>query len=320
MGLQIDPEVLAELALLNTGGAESEPPPVGDVATRRANSERTVAQLIATRPLITGVAVQHHAMDTDDGAAVALHWYHATTEQPPGSAVLYLHGGGMIFGMRELGGLYDWLARRYVADSGVPMLVVDYRIAPEVAHPVPVHDCFAALGWLLGHAGELGVDPARVAVMGDSAGGGLAAAVCLMARDRSGPAIAQQLLIYPMLDDRTALPNPELVPFVTWTYDDNVTGWQALLGEKAGTDGISCYAAAARASDVSRLPPTYIDVGDLDIFRDEDIAYARRLAAAGVPTELHVHPGCPHAFEGMAPNAAVSRRVIADRVRRLQTI
>ncbi|KZS71375.1 alpha/beta hydrolase [Mycobacterium kansasii] len=320
MGLQIDPEVLAELALLNAGGAESEPPPVGDVATRRANSKRTVTKLMAARPSITGVAVQHHSVATDDGATLTLHWYHATTEQPPGSAVLYLHGGGMIFGMRELGGLYDWLARRYVADSGVPMLVVDYRIAPEAAHPVPVHDCFAALGWLLGYAGELGVDPARVAVMGDSAGGGLAAAVCLMARDRGGPAIAQQLLIYPMLDDRTGLPDPELVPFLTWTYDDNITGWQALLGTSAGTDAVSSYAAAARASDVSRLPPTYIDVGDLDIFRDEDIAYARRLAAAGVPTELHVHPGCPHAFEGMAPNAAVSRRVIADRVRRLQTI
>ncbi|KZS67410.1 alpha/beta hydrolase [Mycobacterium kansasii] len=320
MGLQIDQEVLAELALLNTGGTESEPPPVGDVTTRRANSKRTVDQLMATRPPITGVAVQHHAVDTDDGATLTLHWYHATTEQPPGSAVLYLHGGGMIFGMRELGGLYDWLTRRYVAASGVPMLLVDYRTAPESAHPVPVHDCFAALEWLHGHAGELGVDPARVAVMGDSAGGALAAAVCLMARDRGGPAIAQQLLVYPMLDDRTALPDPELVPFVTWTYDDNITGWQALLGQSAGAHGVSSYAAPARASDVSRLPPTYIDVGDLDIFRDEDVAYARRLAAAGVPTELHVHPGCPHAFEGMAPNAAVSRRVIADRVRRLQII
>lgn len=320
MGLQIDPELLAELALLNTGGAQSEPPPVGDVATRRANSKRTVDQLMATRPPIAGVAVQHHAVATDDGATLTVSWYQAATEQPPGSAVLYLHGGGMIFGMRELGGLYDWLARRYVADSGVPMLLVDYRTAPESAHPVPVHDCFAGLEWLHGHAGELGVDPARVAVMGDSAGGALAAAVCLMARDRGGPAIAQQLLVYPMLDDRTCLPDPELVPFVTWTYDDNITGWQALLGESAGADGVSSYAAPGRASDVSRLPPTYIDVGDLDIFRDEDIVYARRLAVAGVPTELHVHPGCPHAFESMAPNAAVSRRAIADRVRRLRTI
>ncbi len=196
----------------------------------------------------------------------------------------------MIFGMSELGALYDWLAHRYVAESNVPVLLVDYRTAPEFPHPVPVQDCFAALVWLAEHANELGVDPARVAVMGDSAGGGLAAAVCLMARDRGCPAVALQVLIYPMLDDRTALPDPQLVPFVTWTYDDNITGWQALLGDSVGRDGVTAYAAPARATDLSLLPPTYIDVGDLDIFRDEDITYARRLAAAGVATELHVHP------------------------------
>ncbi|MGA9678347.1 MAG: alpha/beta hydrolase fold domain-containing protein, partial [Mycobacterium sp.] len=150
----------------------------------------------------------------------------------PGSAALYLHGGGMIFGMSELGALYDWFARRYVADSHVPMLLVDYRTAPEFPHPVPVADCFAAHVWLAEHANELGVDPARVAVMGDSAGGGLAAAVCLMARDRDGPAIALQLLIYPMLDDRTALPDPQLAPFVTWTYDDQRHGLASLAGRR----------------------------------------------------------------------------------------
>ncbi len=112
----------------------------------------------------------------------------------------------------------------------------------------------------------------------------------------------------------------QLVPFVTWTYDDNVTGWQALLGGSVAKDGVTAYAASARAADLSLLPPSYIDVGDLDIFRDEDITYARRLAGAGVATELHVHPGCPHAFEGLAPNAAISRRVIADRIRRLRDL
>ena len=318
MSLQIDPEVLAELAPLMAGAADREPPPVGDVATRRANSRRMFGQLTATRPADAGVRVQQFALDTDDGATITLSWYRRAETGQPGSAVLYLHGGGMIFGMGELGPLYDWSTRRYVADSGVPMLLVDYRTAPEFPHPVPVQDCFAALLWLAGHTDELGVDPARVAVMGDSAGGGLAAAVCLLARDRGGPAVALQLLIYPMLDDRTALPDSQLAPLVTWTYDDNITGWQALLGEDVGSDRVSAYAAAARATDLSRLPPTYIDVGDLDIFRDENLAYARRLAAAGVPTELHVHPGCPHAFEGLAPNAAVSRRVLADRVRRLR--
>lgn len=317
MSLQIDSEVLAELAPLLAAAADREPPPVGDVATRRASSRQMFGQLLSARRAADGVAVQKFTLDTDDGAVLTLSWYRPEGADRSGGAALYLHGGGMIFGLHELGDLYDWSARRYVADSGVPMLLVDYRTAPEFPHPVPVQDCFAALVWLAEHAGELGFDPARVAVMGDSAGGGLAAAVCLMARDRGGPAVALQVLIYPMLDDRTTLPDPELVPFVTWTYDDNLTGWQALLGHSIGGHGVSEYAAPARAADLSLLPPTYIDVGELDIFRDEDITYAARLAAAGISTELHVHPGCPHAFEGLAPNAAVSQRAIADRVRRL---
>jgi len=319
MTLQIDPQVLAELAPVMAAAAGREPPPVGDVATRRANARELFGRLDIARSAPDGVEVQGFTVDADDGAALTLSWYQPAGVDPSGSAVLYLHGGGMIYGMGELGALYDGLARRYVAESQVPLLLVDYRTAPEFPHPVPLQDCFAALVWLADHADELGVDPARVAVMGDSAGGGLAAAVCLMARDRGGPAVALQVLVYPMLDDRTTVPDPELVPFVTWTYDDNATGWGALLGDSAGGDGVSAYAAPARATDLSLLPPTYIDVGDLDIFRDENVVYARRLAATGIATELHVHPGCPHAFEGLAPNAAVSRRVITERVRRLRS-
>jgi acetyl esterase/lipase len=123
-----------------------------------------------------------------------------------------------------------------------------------------------------------------------------------------------------MLDDRARAPDPQLLPFLTWTYDDNVTGWAALLGGAAGTDAVSPYAAAARATDLAGLPDTYIDVGDLDIFRDEDLTYARRLSDAGVPTELHLLPGCPHAFEALARGADVSQRAINDRVRRLRSL
>jgi acetyl esterase/lipase len=157
-------------------------------------------------------------------------------------------------------------------------------------------------------------------VMGDSAGGGLAAGVGLMARDRGGPAVAQQLLIYPMLDDRPSTPDPELAQFLTWTYDDNLTGWGALLGEMAGGDDVSPYAAPARATHLAGLPETYIEVGDLDIFRDEDVAYAQRLSGAGVPTEFHLHPGCPHIFETVAPGADVSIRAMRDRIRRLRSL
>lgn len=320
MALQIDPQVLAQLGPVIAAAAEREPAAVGDVATRRSYAGRMFDQLAASRSPVTGVEVRAYALTAADGAEVALHWYHRPGEAPPGSAALYLHGGGMIFGLRELGRLYDSAARGYVAASGVPILVVDYRVAPEFPHPVPVEDCYAALVWLRRHADELGVDAARIAVMGDSAGGGLAAAVCLLNRDRGGPPIAQQLLIYPMLDDRTPAADPAIAPLLTWTYDDNVTGWSALLGENAGRADVDAYAAPARATDLSGLPPAYIDVGDLDLFRGEDIAYATRLVDAGVPTELHLYPGCPHAFEGLAPDAEVSQRVVADRVRRLQMV
>jgi len=320
MALGIDEQVLEQMAPLFAALGDVEPTPVGDVATRRATGHRMFDIVAARRAPVAGVETRQYTMTAADGAEVDLTWYQRSGVAGPGSAALYLHGGGMIFALEHVGALYDLVVREYVAASGVPMLMVDYRVAPEHPHPTPVEDCYGALVWLAGHAAELGVDPARVAVMGDSAGGGLAAAVSLLARDRNGPAIAQQVLIYPMLDDRPHPPDSSLEPFLTWTYDDNVTGWRALLGEVAGTDGTPAYAAPARAEDLSGLPATYIDVGDLDIFRDEDITYARRLAAAGVPTELHVYPGCPHAFEALARDADVSRRVLTDRVRRLQLL
>ncbi len=317
MALEIDAQVLAELDTLSEAVGETETAPVGDVEARRINGHRMFDYVATTWRPVTGVEVDRHTVTTSDGASLDLTWYH-TPASRPGSAVLYLHGGGMIFGLEHLGRVYDLAVRDYVATSGVPMLMVDYRIAPEHPHPTPVEDCYAALRWLADNAAALGVDSTRIAMMGDSAGGGLAAAVCLLARDRGGPSVAAQLLIYPMLDDRAQVPDPQLLPFLTWNYDDNITGWGALLGESAGGASVSPYAAPARATDLTGLPATYIDVGDLDIFRNENIAYARRLSDAGVPTELHVHPGCPHAFEALARSADVSQRAIADRLRRLR--
>jgi acetyl esterase/lipase len=320
MALRLDPAVYTELAAVLQALGQTEVPPVGDVEGRRRSGHRMLDLVAAKTPLPDGVATQTFAVPAGDGTARPATWYRRTTTDQSGSAALYIHGGGMIFGLEHVGGITDLVVRDYVAASGVPMLVIDYRIAPEHPHPTPVEDCYAALTWLSEQAATLGVDPTRLAVMGDSAGGGLAAAICLMARDRGGPAVAQQLLIYPMLDDRPAVPDPQLLPFLTWTYDDNLTAWGALLGDQAGCEGVSPYAAPARASDLEGLPDTYIDVGDLDIFRDEDIAYARRLADAGVPTELHVHPGCPHIFETVARGADVSRRALADRIRRLRAL
>jgi acetyl esterase/lipase len=320
MALGIDAQVAAEMTPLFEALGGVQTLPVGDVEARRASAIRMFDLVAGTLTPAPGVDVERHTLPAPDGAMLDASWYHQHGSAPSGSAVLYLHGGGMILRLDHIGKLYDGALRGYVAASGVPMLVVDYRVAPEHRHPTPVEDCYAALCWLAENASTLGFDAGRLAVMGDSAGGGLAAGVCLMARDRGGPEIAEQLLIYPMLDDRTTTPDPPLLPYLTWTYDDNATGWGALLGDSVGTDRVSQYAAPARADDLTRLPRAYIDIGDLDIFRDEDIAYARRLADAGVPTELHLHPGCPHAFEALASGADVSQRAIGDRVRRLRAL
>ena len=320
MTLRLDPQVKVKMRALSDALGPSEEPPVGDVTARRAGGHRMMDHIAATTAPIDGVDSTPLTLPGSGGAGLEATWYRSSTAQQPGSAVLYLHGGGMIFSLAEMGKVYDLMARRYVAASTVPMLVVDYRVAPEHPHPTPVEDCYAALEWLAGQADALGFDPNRLALMGDSAGGGLAAGVSLMARDRGGPALAAQLLIYPMLDDRTTSPDPALSSFLTWTHDDNLTGWGALLGQSARHDSVSPYAAPARAADLSGLPPAYLDVGDLDLFRDEDLEYARRLSDAGVPTEFHLHPGCPHAFEVLAYGTDVASRTLNDRIRRLKAL
>ncbi|MEU0797081.1 alpha/beta hydrolase [Amycolatopsis sp. NPDC005961] len=313
MTFTVDPQVAAILAPMAEAMAAAPHPAVGDVATRRVALEAMMAETAALQPTPADVTTTDFHAVAGDGAKVLLRWY-AKDGAAPGSAALYLHGGGMILGSVAL---YDAPIARYVSASGVPMLAVDYRLAPEHPDPTPVEDVYTGLKWLHDHAAELGVDPARIAVMGDSAGGGLAAGVTLLARDRGGPAVARQILVFPMLDDRTTTPDPELVPFATWTYEDNVTGWSALLGDRAD---VSPYAAAARANDLSGLPPTYLEVGQLDIFRDEDLDYARRLGAAGVDVEFHLHPGVPHEFETFAWDTDVARRAVADRLRVLGSL
>ncbi|MEZ0075794.1 alpha/beta hydrolase [Planotetraspora sp. GP83] len=316
MSFTLDPQVAEALAPIAAAMAGSTPPPVGDVAARRAALEGLIAHTDAAQPAPGDVTITDYKMVTADGASILLRWY-VKQGAEPGPAALYLHGGGMILGHV---GLFDGSVSRYVSASGTPILSVDYRRAPEHPHPTPVEDAYAALVWLHEHAAGLGVDPARIGVFGDSAGGGLAAAVAILARDRGGPAIARQILLMPMLDDRTLTPDPHLAPFALWSWDDNRTGWQALLGEAAGGPDTPAHAAPARLADPTGLPPAYIEVGQLDIFRDEDLTYALRLSQVGVPVEFHLHPGVPHEFESIAHASDVARRVIADRVRVLASL
>jgi acetyl esterase/lipase len=314
----LDPEVADALAPFAADAAGSTPPPVGDVAARRATLEAVFRYGDTAQPFPDDVTPTDHELTTADGATIRMRWYaREDASGEPGPAALYMHGGGMIVG--DIG-MFDGTVSRYVSASGTPILAVDYRLAPEHPHPTPVEDVYAALVWLHGHAAELGVDPSRIAVFGDSAGGGLAAAVSILARDRGGPAIAEQILVMPMLDDRTVAPDPELAPFALWTWDDNRTGWEALLGATAGGPDAPAYAAPARVADPAGLPPAYIEVGQLDIFRDEDLTYALRLGQAGVPVEFHLHPGVPHEFDFIAFDTTAARRVIADRVRVLASL
>jgi acetyl esterase/lipase len=268
------------------------------------------------QPIADKVRIVDHEVTAADGTALLARWYQVPSSDSR-AAVLYLHGGGMILGSVPI---FDGPVSRYVAHTGVSMLSVDYRLAPEHPYPTSVEDAYAGLVWLAAHAAELGVDPDRVAVMGDSAGAGIAAAVAILSRDRGVPALARQILLYPMLDDRNTTPDPEIAPFAGWTYDDNITGWNALLGPRDQDSQVDPPAAPARLTDARGLPPAYIEVGQLDIFRDEDVTYALTLSRAGVPVELHLHPGVPHEYDAIAPEADVSRRARADRHRVLRSL
>lgn len=213
----------------------------------------------------------------------------------PRPAVLHIHGGGYVLGSPEFNDLGN---RTLAAKLGAVVVSVDYRLAPEVAWPGALHDCYAVLCWLHDHGGELGVDPLRIAIAGESAGGGHAVALALHARDQGGPPIKLQVLDAPMLDDRTGSTgetHPYCGHFV-WTPQTNRFGWSALLGHEAGGPNVADAAVPARTTNLSRLAPTFITVGALDLLLDESLEWTRRLALAGVPAELHVIPGAYHGF------------------------
>jgi triacylglycerol lipase len=229
---------------------------------------------------------------------IELFCYRPKSSDPatPLPCILHIHGGGYVIGSAAT---MAPMHRALVAALGCALVSVEYRLAPETIFPGAVEDCYAALAWLNAQAAELGIDPARIGVMGESAGGGLAAALALLARDRGVYALAFQHLIYPMIDDRTCVvadPNPTTGEFI-WNPHNNGFGWAALLGQAPGSTGVSHYAAPARATNLAGLPPTFISTGALDLFLDEDLDYARRLMRAAVPVELHVYPGSFHGFD-----------------------
>ncbi|MFE5482260.1 alpha/beta hydrolase [Streptomyces sp. NPDC056527] len=231
----------------------------------------------------------------------------------------YMHGGGMIMGNAE--SVLPQLLHEWAATMELAVVSVEYGLAPQVQYPGPVEDCYAGLTWVAAHAAELGIDADRIVIGGKSAGGGLAAALALLTRDRGGPTPIGQLLLCPMLDDRNdTFSSHQMAGVDTWDRTSNATAWRALLGDRCGAADLPPYAAPARATDLSGLPPAYIDVGSAETFRDEDVAYANALWQAGGQAELHVWPGGFHGFDTFAPEAALSEDARAARTRWLRRI
>jgi acetyl esterase/lipase len=293
----LDPEVAAALAAIpfdlgilsdatlpaiRAGFAAAPPVPLSDQVERRDHA-------VPGRP---SVSVRVHRPKGASGALPCVYW---------------MHGGGLILGNNKQDDLrFD----RWCPQLGCVGVSVEYRLAPESRYPEPLEDCYAGLRWVRDNAAALGVDARRIGIGGASAGGGLAAGLALLARDRAEIALAFQALIYPMLDDRMVTASSQWIDPV-WPPSANRYGWRSYLGE-LGDAAVPAYAAPARASDLSRLPRTFISVGALDGFSDEDIDYAARLRRAGVATELHVYPGAPHGFDGLAAGTAIAKRANRD--------
>ena len=240
-------------------------------------------------------------------ARVRVHRPAADAEARP--ALVWIHGGGYILNS-DLAD--EDRLDRWVEEHNCVVASVDYRLAPEHPYPAALDDCYAGLRWLSGHAAEIGVDVRRIVLAGLSAGGGLAAASALMARDRGDVGIAALLLVYPMLEDRDLGYPSRMIESNVWGPQANQFGWRCYLGSKAGQEEVPVYAAPGRVSELTGLPPTFIGIAGQDVLRDEDLSFADRLVRSGVRTEVHLYSGAPHGFERSAPRANVSRRFVRD--------
>ncbi len=263
--------------------------------------------------LLEGRDVSHREVTVPGyhGDDIVLSIFARDDHRGTGPGIYHIHGGGMIIGDRFTGAQ---MALDWVEQFDAVCLSVEYRLAPEFPDPYLIEDCYAGLIWTADHANEVGIDAGRLIIAGGSAGGGLAAGTALLARDRKGPPLSGQLLICPMLDDRNQTVSAnQFVGVGVWDRDSNKTGWAAYLGERYGADDISIYAAPGRATDLSGLPPAYIDVGSAEVFRDEAVAYASQIWADGGAAELHVWSGGFHGFDGLAPHARISRESVQTR-------
>ena len=306
----VDPELRAIARQMLANSAKTGPLTGASLATLRSGVEQWI------KPPLPGVTVEQRAVAVRGGPDVPVHVINAR----PGSgrpAILHTHGGGYVLGTPRI----DIPKLQALAQTlDCVIVTVDYRLAPETRWPGSIEDTYGALKWLHDHAQDLGVDPHRIAVMGESAGGGHAAILAIVARDRGEVPVMFQCLIYPMLDDRTGSTRAVASPAgqIGWTAPDNRFGWRSFLGQEPGTPDAPVLPVPARVATVKGLPPAYIAVGALDLFLDEDIAYAQRLADAGIATELQVIPGAFHGFDEIGAGTAISARFKAAKIEALR--
>ncbi|UPK92474.1 hypothetical protein LCI18_003409 [Fusarium solani-melongenae] len=315
MPLQYDPEWFAMAGPKLQ--AQGEVLPVHDVSTRRSRYEQLFVASSYTYP--DDISVRVYETPASDDHKIKIYHLSKKGNKPSSKstpAVLHIHGGGFISVHAK-----DVLPTLvpFVSESGIPIFSVDYRWAPENPYPTPLEDCWSALLYLQSRADELGIDASRIGVMGESAGGGLTAGLAILARDRKlAPPLAKQILIYPMLDDRTATDHSG--GLAVFSINDVFTGWSAYIGQTWGTDDVPPTASPARLTDVTGLPPLYLDVGQLDLFMPEDVDYARKFLESGIQTELHVYPGVIHAFQRWAGSSNVVKQAFRNRLRAIVTL
>lgn len=253
---------------------------------------------------LKGIFIENiHIPGQDERTQVRLRVYKPENTPAPTPVLLWMHGGGYVIGRPEQD---DPSCVQYVRDLGITVVSVAYRYAPKHPFPAGLDDCYAALKWVASHAQELNIDPNRIAIGGNSAGGGLASALAQLAHDRKEVRLTFQLLIYPMLDDRTVLRTDiDDSSNITWHHNDNRFGWESYLGQECGIENVPAYSVPARRTNLSGLPPAWIGVGSLDIFHDEDVEYARRLKECGVECDLLVVSGAFHGFDVFDPQVPV---------------
>jgi acetyl esterase/lipase len=305
---RLDPELVAPLdgIMAATNGGFS----LKNFHDTRAMVAGMLEAMAAEAPPFPGVDTQGLNAE-HDGVCIDVRLYKPESIGADAPALLWMHPGGYVIGSI---GLDDLLCRQIAKAVGCRVVSVEYRLAPENPYPAALDDCFAALQWMHNEFAALGIDRSRIAVGGGSAGGGLAAALALRARDSGDARICFQMLIYPSINDRNVEQVSENVPEnLFWSRENSLIGWQSYLGNKFGTNDVPALAAPIRAEDLSGLPPAHIAVGALDMFVADCLEYAGRLNDAGVETGLIVYPGAFHAFDAFAPAAEISQRMVADR-------